>query len=61
MIMMMSFSYQKLTCDVGVNGTPPYPRSVPRVGMLPPPPCERKHSVTPKVSSVTPSTVSTCY
>lgn len=34
---------------------PPYPRSVPRVGMLPPPPCERKHNVTPKVFSVTPS------
>lgn len=28
---------------------PPCPRSVPRVGMVPSPPCERKHNVTPKV------------
>nr|DAQ28466.1 MAG TPA: hypothetical protein [Caudoviricetes sp.] len=38
-----------------VSSVPPCPRSVPRVGYDPPPPCERKHSVTPKVFSVTPS------
>ena len=38
-----------------VSSVPPCPRSVPRVGMVPSPPCERKYSVTPKVSSATPS------
>lgn len=40
---------------MSVSTVPPCPRSVPRVGDAPPPPCERKYSVTPKVSSATPS------
>ena len=40
---------------MSVSTVPPCPRSVPRVGMVPPPPCERKYSVTPKVFSATPS------
>lgn len=54
MILMKSFSHLKLRAK-SVSTVPPCPRSVPRVGDAPPPPCERKHSVTPKVSSVTPS------
>ena len=54
MIMMQSFSSQKLRAKL-VSVVPPCPRSVPRVGMVLPPPCERKYSVTPKVSSATPS------
>lgn len=44
----------KVASEAGVSGTP-CPRSVPRVGMVLSPPCERKYSVTPKVSSATPS------
>lgn len=57
MIMMQSFSHLKVASEAGVICTPPCPRSVPRVGMVPSPPCERKHNVTPNVSSVTPSSV----
>ena len=46
---------------MSVSSVPPCPRSVPRVGMVPPPPCERKHSVTPNVSSVTPSSVGSLW
>lgn len=53
MIMMKSFSSQKLRAKL-VSSVPPCPRSVPRVGMVPPPPCERKYNVTPKVFIVTP-------
>lgn len=40
---------------MSVSSVPPCPRSVPRVGMVLSPPCERKYSMTPKVSSATPS------
>lgn len=54
MIMMKSFSSQKLTREVCVNCTPVLPLC-PTGRNAPPPPCERKHNVTPKVFSVTPS------
>lgn len=60
MIMMMSFSSQKLRAKL-VSAVPPCPRSVPRVGMVPSPPCERKYNVTPMVSSVTPSSCWVVY
>lgn len=66
--MMTSFSPLKLRAKLvnlcvmlvnlrvmSVSTVPPCLRSVPRVGDAPSPPCERKHSVTPKVFSVTPS------
>ena len=61
MILMKSFSSQKLRAKLvnlwvkSVSSVPPCLRSVPRVGDAPSPPYERKHNVTPKVSSVTPS------
>lgn len=60
-ILMTSFSPLKLRAKLvnlwvkSVSTVPPCLRSVPRVGDAPSPPCERKHSVTPKVLSVTPS------
>lgn len=44
----------KFVGEVCVNGTPVHPRC-PTGGDGTSPPCERKHNVTPKVSSVTPS------
>lgn len=60
MIMMQSFSHLKLRAKL-VSMVPPCPRSVPRVGMVPSPPCERKYNVTPNVSSVTPSSVGSLW
>lgn len=53
-IMMQSFSHLKVASEAGVNCTP-MPPLCPTGGDAPPPPCERKHSVTPNVFSVTPS------
>lgn len=55
--MMQSFSHLKVVKYVGdvcVNCTP-VPPLCPTGRDTPPPPCERKYSVTPNVSSVTPS------
>lgn len=57
MILMKSFGSLKVgkfVREVCVNGTP-VPSLCPTGGDAPPSPCERKHSVTPKVFSVTPS------
>ena len=54
MILMKSFSSQKVASEVCVICTP-VPPLCPTGRDAPPPPCERKYSVTPKVSSVTPS------
>ena len=57
MIMMQSFSHLKVVKYVGdvcVICTP-VPPLCPTGRGYSPSPCERKHSVTPKVSSVTPS------
>lgn len=67
MIMMTSFSYLKVASEAGkfvgevcVNGTP-VPPLCPTGRDAPPPPCERKYSVTPKVFSVTPSSCWLAY
>ena len=54
MIMMQSFSHLKVASEAGVSCTP-VPSLCPTGRDAPPPPCERKHSVTPKTFSVTPS------
>lgn len=56
MILMKSFSSQKVASEAGVSCTPVPPLCpTGRDGI--PPPCERKHSVTPKTFSATPSSV----
>lgn len=46
----------KVASEAGVNGTP-VPSLCSTGRDAPPPPCERKYNVTPKVFSVTPSSV----